>query len=58
MMASQHILVIDDEPALRQILAAALRKAGYFVDTAAGVVEAAAKLAWERTTAFFRKHLA
>ncbi len=44
-MASQHILVIDDEPALRQILAAALRKAGYFVDTAAGVVEAAAKLA-------------
>jgi two-component system response regulator AtoC len=43
-MPSQHILVIDDEPALRQILAAVLKKAGYFVDTAAGAVEAAAKL--------------
>ena len=44
-MANLHILVIDDEPALRQILARILDGAGYFVDTAAGAVEAAAKLA-------------
>jgi DNA-binding NtrC family response regulator len=43
-MPSQNILVIDDEPALRQILAAVLKKAGYFVDLAVGVNEAAAKL--------------
>jgi DNA-binding NtrC family response regulator len=40
-----HVLVVDDEPALRQILAAAVTKAGYSVDQAAGVTEAAAKLA-------------
>jgi DNA-binding NtrC family response regulator len=40
-----HILVIDDEPAIRQILAAVVGKAGYSVDQASGVVEAAAKLA-------------
>lgn len=44
-MPSAHVLVIDDEPALRQILAAILNKAGYFVDLAAGVAEATAKLA-------------
>src|ERR1035437_9533763 len=44
-MPSAHVLVIDDEPALRQILAAVLNKAGYFVDLAAGVAEATAKLA-------------
>jgi len=43
-MPSLNILVIDDEPALRQILSAAVSKAGYSVDTAAGVVEATAKL--------------
>lgn len=43
-MHSLKVLVIDDEPALRQILAAVVSKAGYTVDTAAGVVEAAAKL--------------
>ena len=43
-MPSLNVLVIDDEPALRQILAATVGRAGYSVDTAAGVVEAAAKL--------------
>ncbi|MDD5176526.1 MAG: sigma-54 dependent transcriptional regulator [Sterolibacterium sp.] len=44
-MSSLHVLVVDDEPALRQILAAAVSKAGYSVDQASGVVEAKAKLA-------------
>ena len=44
-MASLHVLVIDDEPALRQILVALVSKAGYSVDQASGVVEASAKLA-------------
>lgn len=39
-----HVLVIDDEPAVRQILAAAVKKAGYTVDTAATVTEGASKL--------------
>jgi two-component system response regulator AtoC len=39
-----HVLVIDDEPAVRQILAAAVKKAGYTVDTAATVAEGASKL--------------
>ena len=43
-MASMHVLVIDDEPALRQILTAAVSKAGFSVDQAAGVGEATAKL--------------
>jgi two-component system response regulator AtoC len=40
-----HILVVDDEPAVRQILAAAVAKAGYSVDQAANAAEAASKLA-------------
>jgi two-component system, NtrC family, response regulator AtoC len=44
-MPSLHILVVDDEPAVRQILAAAVAKAGYSVDEAANAAEAAAKLA-------------
>jgi DNA-binding NtrC family response regulator len=44
-MPSLQILVIDDEPALRQILASVLRKAGYSIEVAAGAVEATAKLA-------------
>ena len=40
-----HVLVIDDEPAVRQILVATVGKGGYSVDQAAGVTEAAAKLA-------------
>ena len=43
-MPSLNVLVIDDEPALRQILASILGKAGYAVDTASGAVEAAVKL--------------
>jgi len=40
-MASSHVLVIDDEPALRQILSHVLSGAGYTVDVAADVAEAA-----------------
>ena len=43
-MASLHVLVVDDEPALRQILVATVSKAGYSVDQASGVTEAMAKL--------------
>jgi len=39
-----HVLIIDDELALRQIIAATVRRAGYSVDMAAGVKDAAAKL--------------
>ena len=44
-MPSLHVLVIDDEPAALEILASAVRKAGYAVDTAATVAQAEAKLA-------------
>ena len=44
-MAFLHVLVIDDELAVRQVLAAAVSKGGYSVDQAATVGEAAAKLA-------------
>jgi len=43
-MASSRVLVIDDEPALRQILAHVLSEAGYTVNVAAGVNEATAIL--------------
>ncbi len=39
-----HVLVIDDEVALRQILASLVSRAGYSVDTAATAAEATAKL--------------
>ena len=39
-----HVLVIDDELALRQIVCATIRRAGYSVDSAEGVKEAASKL--------------
>jgi DNA-binding NtrC family response regulator len=39
-----HVLVIDDEAALRQILAAAISRAGHSVDTAENVKEASSKL--------------
>jgi two-component system response regulator AtoC len=39
-----HVLVIDDEPAVRMILCAAVKKAGYTVDAAQNVTEAAARL--------------
>lgn len=44
-MSSFHVLVIDDEPALRQIATAIVVKAGYSVDQAATAKEAASKLA-------------
>src|SRR5512135_1344159 len=43
-MPSAHVLVIDAEPPLPQILAHVLREAGYTVDVAAGVTEATAIL--------------
>jgi two-component system response regulator AtoC len=39
-----HVLIIDDELALRQIISATVRRAGYSVDMASGVKDAAAKL--------------
>jgi DNA-binding NtrC family response regulator len=44
-MSALNILVIDDEPALRQIAAAVLTRAGHAVDQAGGVTEAREKLA-------------
>jgi len=44
-MPSLHVLVVDDEPALREILADVVRQAGFSVDQASGVAEATAKLA-------------
>jgi DNA-binding NtrC family response regulator len=39
-----HVLVIDDEAAVRQIISALVKKAGHSVDTAENVREASAKL--------------
>src|SRR5512140_2941312 len=44
-MPSSQILIIDDEPALREILSVVLTKAGYFVDTADGMRAGKARLA-------------
>jgi two-component system, NtrC family, response regulator AtoC len=44
-MPSSQVLVIDDEPALRQILVAVLGKAGYLVDEACDLPEGRARLA-------------
>jgi len=43
-MPELNVLVVDDEPAVRQVLAAAIGKAGYPVETAASGAEALAKL--------------
>jgi two-component system response regulator AtoC len=43
-MALLNVLVVDDEPAIRQVLAAAISKAGHAADTAASAAEALAKL--------------
>ena len=43
-MASLHVLIVDDEPAVREVLAAVVGSAGYSVDEAASVADAAAKL--------------
>ena len=39
-----HVLVIDDEAAIRQILSGLVSRAGYSVDTAQNAAEATAKL--------------
>ena len=39
-----RVLVIDDEPAVRQIIAEHVKRAGYNVDQAGGAAEAASKL--------------
>jgi two-component system, NtrC family, response regulator AtoC len=44
-MAASQILIIDDEPAICEILATVLTKAGYFVDTAGGTAAGKARLA-------------
>ena len=43
-MPELNVLVVDDEPAVRQVLAAAIGKAGYPVETAGSASEALAKL--------------
>jgi two-component system, NtrC family, response regulator AtoC len=43
-MPELQVLIVDDEPAIRQVLASALAKAGYPADTAASAAEALAKL--------------
>ena len=40
----RRVLVVDDEPAIRQVLSAAIGKAGYSVDAAGSAAEALAKL--------------
>ncbi|HEX9182991.1 MAG TPA: sigma-54 dependent transcriptional regulator [Burkholderiales bacterium] len=44
-MASLQVLVIDDEPAIRQMLTLMLMRAGYEVEAAASAEEASARLA-------------
>ena len=44
-MALLNVLIVDDEPAIRQVLSAAIGKAGHSVETAASAAEALAKLA-------------
>ena len=43
-MSSLQVLVIDDEPAIRQILAANLTRAGHSVEVASGGQEALRRL--------------
>ena len=43
-MPELNVLVVDDEPAIRQVLSAAITKAGYAVDTAGSAAEAMVKL--------------
>lgn len=43
-MPELNVLVVDDEPAVRQVLAAAIRKGGYAVDAAASAAEALAAM--------------
>jgi two-component system response regulator AtoC len=43
-MSELNVLVVDDEPAIRQVLSAAIRKAGYAVESAGSAGEALAAL--------------
>lgn len=43
-MPELFVLVVDDEPAIRQVLSAAIRKAGYPVDVAGSAAEALAAI--------------
>jgi two-component system, NtrC family, response regulator AtoC len=43
-MSVLRVLVIDDEPAVRQIIAAHVKQAGYVIDQAGSATEAASKL--------------
>jgi two-component system, NtrC family, response regulator AtoC len=43
-MPDLNVLVVDDEPAIRQVLGSAVTKAGYAVDCAGSAAEALAKL--------------
>ena len=43
-MPELNVLVVDDEPAIRQVLVAAITKAGYAVESAGSAAEALAKL--------------
>jgi two-component system response regulator AtoC len=43
-MPDLNVLVVDDEPAIRQVLSSAIGKAGYAVDSAASASEALIKL--------------
>jgi two-component system response regulator AtoC len=45
-MPELNVLVVDDEPAVRQVLAAAIGKAGYSVDAVGSAAEALAR--WTR----------
>src|SRR5690242_9445747 len=44
-MGSLHVLVVDDELAVRQIMSETVRAAGYVVSEASGAAQAAMKLA-------------
>lgn len=44
-MSSLNVLVVDDEPAIRQVLSTVVRKGGHAADTASSASEAAQKLA-------------
>jgi two-component system, NtrC family, response regulator AtoC len=43
-MPELNVLVVDDEPAIRQVLSSAIAKAGYHVETAGSAAEAMAKM--------------
>ena len=43
-MLELQVLVVDDEPAIRQVLSASIAKAGHTVDTAASAAEALARM--------------